>query len=149
MPRLDAAFSFPSAKLSRISLAFINTTHGKNINVQRTTRNYRKIYRARQEPSRCLCVFFKCKKLRIWRGFEEYSKRKRWFLDRRDTPFGPAKISLRDDKDQGVLDHDFFVADGGGEWTVFCRVMPNERGSTVSWTFISLKHYRWNSLKFN
>ncbi|MDG2312960.1 MAG: hypothetical protein P8M15_02900 [Alphaproteobacteria bacterium] len=25
---------------------------------------------------------------------------------------------------------------GGGECTVFRRVMPNERGSTVSWTFI-------------
>jgi len=51
-----------------------------------------------------------------------------------DTPFGSAKIRLRHDKEYGIMDHDFIG--GGGEWTVFCRVTPNERGSTVSWTFI-------------
>jgi len=51
-----------------------------------------------------------------------------------DSPFGSAKIRLRNDKEHGIMDHDFIG--GGGEWTVFCRIMPNERGSTISWTFI-------------
>ena len=51
-----------------------------------------------------------------------------------DTPFGQAKIRLREDERFGILDHDF--VGGGGSWTVFCRVTPNESGSTVTWTFI-------------
>lgn len=55
-----------------------------------------------------------------------------WWLT--DSPFGEAKIRLRHDENFGILDHDF--VGGGGEWTVFCRVTPNESGSTVSWLFI-------------
>jgi len=51
-----------------------------------------------------------------------------------DYPFGEAKIRLRSNEKFGVLDHDFIG--GGGEWTVFSRVVPNESGSTVSWLFI-------------
>jgi hypothetical protein len=51
-----------------------------------------------------------------------------------DTPLGKARIRLRHNKQAGILDHDF--VGGGGEWTVFCRVTPNERGSTTSWLFI-------------
>jgi hypothetical protein len=40
----------------------------------------------------------------------------------------------------GILDHDFIVAGGrgagGNKWTVFCRVTPNESGSTMSWLFL-------------
>lgn len=55
-----------------------------------------------------------------------------WWIT--DSPFGEAKIRLRSDVNFGILDHDF--VGGGGEWTVFCRVTPNESGSTVSWLFI-------------
>jgi len=54
-----------------------------------------------------------------------------WYAD---TPFGQAKIRLRAHEGFGILDHDF--VGGGGRWTVFCRVTPNESGSTVSWAFI-------------
>jgi hypothetical protein len=51
-----------------------------------------------------------------------------------DTPLGKAKIRIRPNREMGIFDHDFIG--GGREWTVYCRVTPNERGSTVSWLFI-------------
>jgi len=51
-----------------------------------------------------------------------------------NSPFGEAKIRLRSNEKFGILDHDFIG--GGGEWTVSCRVTPNESGSTVTWLFI-------------
>lgn len=55
-----------------------------------------------------------------------------WWIT--DSPFGEAKIKLRSDEKFGILDHDF--VGGGGEWTVYCRVTPNESGSAVTWLFI-------------
>ena len=55
-----------------------------------------------------------------------------WWLA--DSPSGEAKIRLRSYANFGILDNDFIG--GGVEWTVFCRVIPNECGSTVSWLFI-------------
>lgn len=54
-----------------------------------------------------------------------------WWLA--DSPFGSAKFRLHPNKQAGTLDHDFI---GGEKWTVFSRITQNERGSTVSWTFI-------------
>ena len=51
-----------------------------------------------------------------------------------DSPFGKAKIRLRHNEEFGILDNDF--VGGGGEWTVSCRITPNEEGSTVTWLFI-------------
>ncbi len=51
-----------------------------------------------------------------------------------ESPFGKAKIRLRPNREFGIFDHDFVSR--GGNWTVFCRVTPNERGSTISWLFI-------------
>ncbi|MCV0392885.1 MAG: hypothetical protein K5790_06275 [Nitrosopumilus sp.] len=51
-----------------------------------------------------------------------------------NSPFGEVKIRLRSNEKFGILDHDFIG--GGGEWTVSCRVTPNESGSTVTWLFI-------------
>jgi len=51
-----------------------------------------------------------------------------------NSPFGEAKIRLRSNERFGILDHDFIG--GGSEWTVSCRVTPNESGSTVTWLFI-------------
>lgn len=51
-----------------------------------------------------------------------------------DTPLGKARIRIRSNEALGIFDHDF--VGGGGEWTVFCRVTPNESGSTASWLFI-------------
>jgi len=55
-----------------------------------------------------------------------------WWIT--DSPFGEARIKLRHDAKFGILDHDF--VGGGGQWTVFCRVTPNESGSVASWLFI-------------
>jgi hypothetical protein len=38
--------------------------------------------------------------------------------------------------DFGILDHEFVGA--GLEWKVYVRVVPNEEGSTTSWTFMRL-----------
>ena len=54
-----------------------------------------------------------------------------WWLA--DSLLGEARIRLRQDESFGILDHDF--VGGGGKWTVFCRVTPNESSSTVSWLF--------------
>lgn len=51
-----------------------------------------------------------------------------------ESPFGRAKIRLRPNREFGIFDHDF--VGGGASWTVFCRVTPNEKGSTISWLFI-------------
>jgi hypothetical protein len=51
-----------------------------------------------------------------------------------ETPLGPAKIKFHPNRELGIFDHDFKAGDA--QWTVHCRVMPNERGSTVSFTFI-------------
>lgn len=53
---------------------------------------------------------------------------------RADTPLGPARIRLRIDRRARTFDHDF--VGGGGAWTVFGRVTPNGRGSTVAWLFV-------------
>lgn len=51
-----------------------------------------------------------------------------------DSPSGKAKIRLRQNEKFGILDNDFIG--GGVEWTVSCRVTPNQSGATVSWLFI-------------
>lgn len=52
-----------------------------------------------------------------------------------DTPIGKARIKLKPNKQFGILDHDF-IGSGGDSWTVYCRVIKNAEGATVSWTFI-------------
>lgn len=51
-----------------------------------------------------------------------------------ESPFGKAKIRLRSSAEFGIFDHDYVAP--GREWTVYCRVTPNERGSTISFQFI-------------
>lgn len=55
-----------------------------------------------------------------------------WWLC--ETPIGKAKIKTRPYKELGILDH-IFIA-GGIEWNVFVRIIPNEKGSTTTWTFV-------------
>jgi hypothetical protein len=47
---------------------------------------------------------------------------------------GKARMKHAPVKEAGVLDHVF--AGAGMEWKVYVRIMPNQRGSTVTWTFI-------------
>ena len=51
-----------------------------------------------------------------------------------ESSFGKAIIRLRPIEEFGFFDHDFVATDHG--WTVYCRVTPNERGSTISFQFI-------------
>ena len=51
-----------------------------------------------------------------------------------DTPIGKAKIKTLPNRESGILDH-IFVG-GGIEWNVFVRIVPNQEGSTTTWTFI-------------
>jgi hypothetical protein len=47
---------------------------------------------------------------------------------------GESRMKSISDPKFGILDHIFIG--GGLEWHVFVRIIPNEDGSTVTWTFI-------------
>jgi hypothetical protein len=47
---------------------------------------------------------------------------------------GRAKMKHAPVRPAGILDHVFAV--GGMEWKVYVRIIPNQRGATVIWTFI-------------
>jgi hypothetical protein len=52
-----------------------------------------------------------------------------------NTPAGEAKLKLdRAVRDLGILDHVFVGS--GLVWQVYVRIVPNQHGSTISWTFI-------------
>ncbi len=52
-----------------------------------------------------------------------------------NTPAGEAKIKLdRAIRELGILDHIFVGS--GLVWQVYVRIVPNQHGSTISWTFI-------------
>jgi hypothetical protein len=52
-----------------------------------------------------------------------------------NTPAGAAKLKIeRAVRELGILDH-IFVGDGL-VWQVYVRIVPNQGGSTTSWTFI-------------
>jgi hypothetical protein len=59
-----------------------------------------------------------------------------------NSPGGSGMLRMKDNSSAGILDHRFFA--GGIDWDVFCRVHPNQSGSTVVWTFV-----RPNSLSIN
>jgi hypothetical protein len=51
------------------------------------------------------------------------------------TPTGQAKLKLsRVEQELGVIDHVF--VGNGLVWHVYVRIVPNQHGSTTSWTFI-------------
>jgi hypothetical protein len=51
------------------------------------------------------------------------------------TPAGEAKLKLgRVEQELGVIDHVF--VGNGLVWQVYVRIVPNQHGSTTSWTFI-------------
>jgi len=47
---------------------------------------------------------------------------------------GESRMKYISDPKFGILDH--VLIGGGLEWHVFVRIIPNEDGSTVTWTFI-------------
>lgn len=47
---------------------------------------------------------------------------------------GKSKMKLTLHQEFGILDHTFIG--GGLEWHVYVRVIPNQSGSTATWTFI-------------
>jgi hypothetical protein len=52
-----------------------------------------------------------------------------------NTPAGEAKLKLgRVEQELGVIDHVF--VGNGLVWQVYVRIVPNQHGSTTSWTFI-------------
>ncbi len=51
------------------------------------------------------------------------------------TPAGEAKLKLdRVEQELGIIDHVF--VGNGLVWHVYVRIVPNQHGSTVLWTFI-------------
>lgn len=55
-----------------------------------------------------------------------------WQFDH--TVAGKGKMKVTPVSDFGILDHEFVGA--GLEWKVYVRVVPNEEGSTTTWTFM-------------
>jgi hypothetical protein len=55
-----------------------------------------------------------------------------WQFDH--TVAGKGKMKVTQVSDFGILDHEFVGA--GLEWKVYVRVIPNEEGSTTTWTFM-------------
>ena len=52
-----------------------------------------------------------------------------------NTPAGEAKLKIeRAVRELGILDHVF--VGNGLVWQVYVRIVPNQHGSTTSWTFI-------------
>jgi hypothetical protein len=52
-----------------------------------------------------------------------------------NTPAGEAKLKLnRVEQELGVIDHVF--VGNGIVWHAYVRIVPNQHGSTASWTFI-------------
>jgi hypothetical protein len=52
-----------------------------------------------------------------------------------NTPAGEVKLKLgRVEQELGVIDHVF--VGNGLVWHVYVRIIPNQNGSTASWTFI-------------
>jgi hypothetical protein len=55
-----------------------------------------------------------------------------WQFDH--TVAGKGKMKVTPVSDFGLLDHEFVGA--GLEWKVYVRVVPNDEGSTTTWTFM-------------
>ena len=55
-----------------------------------------------------------------------------WDFDH--TAAGKGRIRVLPVPELGILDHEFVA--GGLEWKVYVRVIPNEEGSTTTWTFM-------------
>jgi hypothetical protein len=55
-----------------------------------------------------------------------------WEFDH--TVAGKGRMKLDIIPEYGILDHVF--AGGGLEWKVYVRIIPNQNGSTTSWTFL-------------
>jgi hypothetical protein len=55
-----------------------------------------------------------------------------WQFDH--TVAGKGKMKVTPVSEFGILDHEFVGA--GLEWKVYVRVVPNEEGSTTTWTFM-------------
>ena len=52
-----------------------------------------------------------------------------------NTPVGESKLKhSRVEQELGIIDHVF--VGNGLVWHVYVRIVPNQEGSTVSWTFI-------------
>ena len=47
---------------------------------------------------------------------------------------GKSKMKQISVREFGILDHQFIG--GGLEWYVYTRIIPNQNGSTTTWTFI-------------
>jgi hypothetical protein len=56
-----------------------------------------------------------------------------WIFDHNVA--GESRMKHRSIPEFGILDHIFIG--GGLKWHVFVRIIPNEDGSTVIWTFIN------------
>jgi hypothetical protein len=55
-----------------------------------------------------------------------------WIFDH--SVLGKSKMKHTLSRELGIIDHVFIG--GGLEWKVFVRVVPNQSGSTTSWTFM-------------
>jgi hypothetical protein len=76
---------------------------------------------------------------RIWRlevqgAIKSVSESEKGWGKFNHTVAGNGRMKITPVSDFGILDHEFVGA--GLEWKVYVRVVPNEEGSTTTWTFM-------------
>ena len=87
------------------------------------------------KPAKQIFDFFSdVKNMEIGGAIKSVSKGENGWWQFDHTVAGNGKMKITPVSDFGILDHEFVGA--GLEWKVYVRVVPNEEGSTTSWTFI-------------
>ena len=87
------------------------------------------------KPAKQIFDFFSdVKNMEIGGAIKSVSKGKNGWWQFNHTVAGHGKMKITPVSDFGILDHEFVGA--GLEWKVYVRVVPNEEGSTTSWTFM-------------
>ena len=87
------------------------------------------------KPAKQIFDFFSdVKNMEIGGAIKSVSKGENGWWQFDHTVAGNGKMKITPVSDFGILDHEFVGA--GLEWKVYVRVVPNEEGSTTSWTFM-------------
>ena len=78
--------------------------------------------------------FENIKNIKIGRAIKSVDKGEDGWWTFEHVMAGKSKIRSQTNKEFGILDHVF--VGGGIEWNVYVRIVPNQSGSTTTWTFV-------------
>jgi hypothetical protein len=94
-----------------------------------------KIMTVTEKPDKVFQFFSNVKNMEIGGAIKSVTKSNDsdwWEFDHIVAGRGRIKLDLV--PEHGIIDH-IFVA-GGIEWRVYVRIIPNQNGSTTTWTFL-------------